>query len=166
MQPLVYPGIWPPPPIPPLKEDHWAMRIPLLGGLAKAVICSLHERRHIYDVWGPIADEIQQQLESRPPINEHSPQSDTEKIMAALAKAVCREKGIAPPRQLHQDDPAELIFYGYDDLSPLEFRINLEQSMGIRLSRENADKIVECGMTAGEIAALVLDQEAGSLKQL
>ena len=142
------------------QNNHWAERIPVFGKLVTMWMNYSHEWDHIERVWGPMEHSIVKQLESRPPLSEQDQQPRKERVMSALAKAVCNEKGIDPVRQLHPLDPGELIFGGsYDDISPWQFRMNLEKFMGIELNKEIANKIVDRGMTAGDIVELVLNQE-------
>ncbi len=164
MLPLHYPPDWPPQSMPPLQFDHWAARIPIIGQVAIFFANHSHYWNHIEKVWGPIENNIIQQIEGRPALQEQGAKSKEEKIVMALAKAACQEKGISPPRELHPDDPGVLLMWGpFDDITPLIFRMNLEKSPGIKLTTETAYKICEPGLTVSEIADLVLAQEAASL---
>lgn len=159
MSPLVFPPDWPPPPMPSLQYDHWLVHVPILGKIVSQLIRRSKKWNHIERVLGPIEQNIIKQLESRPPFNEQYWRSREKKIMHALAKAVCKEKGIVPVRQLHPDDPGELILWGsFDDITPFEFRMNLEKSMNIHLSKETTEKTCEPGMTVSDIVKLILVQ--------
>lgn len=104
-----------------------------------------------------ISDTVLRQLLARPELVIRANPSPEEKVLYALANAVAKEKGLNTPRQLHRDDTAWLLFCGdCDDLTPLEFRVNLRKSMGIELTRDAANKICEPGVTVAMIQELAL----------
>lgn len=181
MIPLDYPPVWPPPELPPLQNDFWAMRVPVLGRLVALWMYCFRIEDQIEQVWGPIEDNIVKQLESRPSLIERDQPSRQEQIVSILAAAVCFEKGIDPVRQLHPDDPVILLVWGsYDDLTILIFRMNLLEAMGIEFMEETAEKFVETlrieftretkgkvcnpGMTVADLVELLLNQKPVSKK--
>ena len=103
------------------------------------------EQQQIHD---EIERQICDQLNSRPPSNEHWPQDGIRRqIVESLAEAVRQEKKyLLKHVMLHLEDPIVLLLWGsYDDLTPLVFCRNLETAFDLSVSTVDWESILQIG---------------------
>lgn len=131
--PLAYPATWPPPEMAPLPA-HFLRRVPVLGLFVTYAMWLRRVRQHVKLVLAPIADEICQQLETRPQASNDKHCSREESIFWIISDTVCLEKGLSRPPKLHPDDPYPLLVWGpIDDVSPATISMVLERELRINL---------------------------------
>lgn len=133
--PLRFPKPWPPPAFPDRSGEKIGLeRVPVFGWFVRYWQRFRQSQLHMKNVLDPIADQIVQQLESRPSICEWPGTEIERQIVLKISETICLEKGLDFPPALHPDDPLILLFWGpFDDISFLVVKCDLEKQLSIQI---------------------------------
>jgi hypothetical protein len=108
--------------------------LPVVGRILQYFTWLRYSRQHQTEVLDPIAEQIINQLESRPALSEWPVSPHDRQVAMIISDAITQEKGLTKSPALHPDDPFPLLFWGpFDDLTPLIVRANCRDQLKLTL---------------------------------